>query len=704
MSQRAAPSTDSRRLTVAGLVLVALVALVYVPAALRNQFAFDDTRFIVENSSVLEPAGWRGWLAFLHDPHTVDMTSPHGIVRPLRTLEFALDHALFGLSPVAFHLHSVLWHAAAGVLALLLLHRLVGRVIPATIGATVWALHPMHVEAVAWISSRGDVAMGACVFGALLLVLRSDGRDRRLACALAVGAIAMLYKETAVVLPALVFAVRLMRPVEGPPGRVAPALRAALPFVAVSAGYLAYRGLVQVGETAHATSFVLGGSTAGTFSTMFRGMGAYLVSAVLPVRTDTDWYLTPTTSLWIPSALAWLAVLVALVATAIRTRARLPLVAAAITIYLFPLIPVANWPFQLGIPTAERFLYVSLLGLALIVAGAATRRRVIPAAVAAIFALGVISHAGTPDWYDDDTLMASAMTHGTSPRGPAWFAATRRERAVDSLTAAGDVADPDEAGRQRAAAIAELEISLDLAHESIRLWQRFEGVENSISDVVLNPQINAANTALYLGRFNEALWHSDRAIAANESKFPQPHYNRAIALVNLGRHAEAVRSIERAFELGTARDDRTTIRNLFRAADALTAAGALEDARHAYRLGRDAHPELTSMGLAHVDAAERAARARPVAPSIRAARLASVGVRPPSELRVAISNVALAEFVDGCAAERSGDDASALRHFVAAQESGDLPEEFDDRATSAVQRIRSGCAARPGERPQRPPQ
>jgi tetratricopeptide (TPR) repeat protein len=674
----------------AALMLLVLVAAVYLPGALQNGWAVDDTRFILENPHVLEPNGAAGWLAFLHDPHTVDPESPGGIVRPLRTLEFALDHAVFGLSPIAFHLHTLAWHLLGSVLVLLLLQRLVGATAPALVGAAVWALHPMQVEAVAWVSSRGDVAMGACTIGALVLELCSKGRDRWLAGALLCGALAMLYKETAVVLPLLVFAVRLVHPRSGPPGGIAGALLAAVPYAVLAAVYLVYRGSVQVGDTAHTSTFVLGGSTAGTFSTMFRAIGAYVTMALLPVRPDYDWYLNPSTSLLAPSALAWLAVLVALVVTAVRLRARTPLAAAAISLFLFPLIPVANWPFALGIPTSERFLYLSLLGVAVLVAAASRRGVLRAAATVAALAMAAISFDRTHDWQDDTTLLRTALRHDTSPRARAWFAAKEREAGLALDRQAAKSADTREKERLQGEALSRYESALDHAHRAIDLWHRFEKVTHVTSDVVTNPHINAANVALFLDRPGEALWHADRVLIIEPDRFPQPHYNRGMALLALGRPAEAVGAFEHALRLGTRRDDRVLQRRILTAGRACREAGAYEAARRAYRLVRTERPEATSRGLAEVDDAQREhASDSPIG----LARRAAAGAELSGVERQALPAGPLRQLALGCSAERRGDDREAVPHLRRALESGELPTDLRERAASAVTRIEAGCAA-----------
>lgn len=687
-----APDATAPRPALAALAVAVLVAVVYVPACLENQFAVDDARFILENPNVVAPSGWRGWLALLVDPTTLDPVSVGGIFRPLRTLEFAVDHQLFELSAAGYHLHTLAWHVAAAVLAFHLLHRLVGSVVPAFLGAAFWALHPMSVEAVAWISGRGDVAMGACTFGALLLELGSDGRDRRRLAALLTGAVAMLYKETAVVLPALVFAVRLVQPRTGRPGAILPALRAAVPYAVLAGLFVVLRVAVEPAGLEHAHTFVLGGSTEGTLSTSFRSIGAYVVMALLPVRSDFDWYLNPSTDLLQIGAVTWLALLVTLVVVAVRVRASRPWVAAAITLFLFPLAPVANWPFQLGIPTTERFLYLSLLGPALLVAGVAARAPVRRPLALGVLAMGAIAFQRTGDWDDDATLLGSALRHGTSPRAPAWFAAKEREAGVALDLEAARTEDAAEKERLAAEARARFERALELAHESLRLWHRFEKVSHSVSGVVVNPHINAANSALFLGQFGEALWHSDRALGANDWLFPQPYYNRAMALVELGRHAEAVASLEKALELGAVADSSVR-RRAIRCGEICTWAGAYDEAARAFRLVREAQPEVASRGLAAVDDAAAADRASPPDPVDLALRRAAVGAEVPAPLLDLVPPGPLRDFVAACQAERAGADGAALEMFERALAPATLPETAARRARLSVERIRAGCPA-----------
>jgi hypothetical protein len=98
----------------------------------------------------------------------------------------------------------------------------------------------------------------------VLFAIRSDGFDRFLALSLVAAAVAPLYKETALALPFVVAALRWTKLSRAP----------VWPYVAVVAAYFAYRHVVRGDAASNAPTFVLGGSLAGTFATMFRGLGS----------------------------------------------------------------------------------------------------------------------------------------------------------------------------------------------------------------------------------------------------------------------------------------------------------------------------------------------------------------------------------------------------------------------------------------------
>ena len=160
-------------------------------------FVFDDGHTIVENTGIRD-------LADLHAVFTSEYAG-----RPLLFLTFALNYAAGALDPFGYHLVNFLLHAATSFVVFLLLDNLLGREAVtgrrwALAGALLFAVHPMNVEAVTYISSRSEGLAAFFYYLAFLLAIAAGFRlNGKSLLALALFAAGLLTKETAVTLPAL---------------------------------------------------------------------------------------------------------------------------------------------------------------------------------------------------------------------------------------------------------------------------------------------------------------------------------------------------------------------------------------------------------------------------------------------------------------------------------------------------------------------
>src|SRR5262249_59190899 len=131
-------------------VLLAATLFVYSRALMCSFVEYDDAEYVTENPLVgrgLTLAGWRwAWTTF----HACNW-------HPLTWLSHMLDCQLFGLEPAAHHLTSVLFHLANTLLLFLVLRRLTATTWRPALVAALFALHPLHVESVAWVAERKDV-------------------------------------------------------------------------------------------------------------------------------------------------------------------------------------------------------------------------------------------------------------------------------------------------------------------------------------------------------------------------------------------------------------------------------------------------------------------------------------------------------------------------------------------------------------------
>ncbi len=197
----APPSQRDRhtRLAWSWLPLAAIVAaalLAYLPS-LSNGTIWDDDQYVTENKTL---RSWSGLAA------TWTQSTANPQYYPLVFTTFWIEYHLWGLHPLGYHLVNVLLHAASAVVLALLLRRL--GVAGALLAGLVFAVHPVHVESVAWITERKNVLSGLLYLLAATAYLRFDppqGGRRRwrlylLAAVLFAGA--LLSKTVTCTLPA----------------------------------------------------------------------------------------------------------------------------------------------------------------------------------------------------------------------------------------------------------------------------------------------------------------------------------------------------------------------------------------------------------------------------------------------------------------------------------------------------------------------
>src|SRR5262245_23229460 len=195
----------SRMPPLLSVVAIAVAAIAAHATTLTGDFVVDDRVLIVGNEAVRSAAEVPGYFARGMWPRSEIGVPDTALYRPFVLLTFFLAYQAAGLLPVAFHAVNIALHAANAVLVLLLLRRLAGASEgAAVVGALVFAVHPVHVESVGWISGVGDLLVTAFVVLAVWLYARPSllAYGGALAC----SACALLSKETGIVVPLLALA------------------------------------------------------------------------------------------------------------------------------------------------------------------------------------------------------------------------------------------------------------------------------------------------------------------------------------------------------------------------------------------------------------------------------------------------------------------------------------------------------------------
>lgn len=399
-----------------------LACAVFTPAA-RIGFRLDDGLQVLSNAAVRDfdlgaIVGGGYWANVRQAGVSYDPGSD--LYRPLTTLSVAISFALWGEDPVGYHCENIALHACAAVLVWMLM--LVWRIAraPALWIAVLFAIAPIHVEAIGSVVLRNELL--AAIFGLLFLRDFALGRTVRGSIWLM---LALLAKESAIALPfSAVLADRVFATVRGSRARFW--LRRYLPVACAVTIYLAARAavlgrLTLAPEAAYfgpAVTWPEVWATMATFALEYYVCGALFGAPLVADFTPQSY---PTASLADPPAIAalafWAVVIAASVWAAWRRRNR---IAAGVVLFLLWLAPTSNVLTRIGVLGAGRLVYLPQLGLAIAVVLAlhrvwqrCARWRVALAcaAVAAAAALVVRTERHLAVWQDELRFYDDLVQH-----------------------------------------------------------------------------------------------------------------------------------------------------------------------------------------------------------------------------------------------------------------------------------------------------
>jgi Flp pilus assembly protein TadD len=408
-----------------GVVLVVLTVAVYGQTVQQGFISFDDDDYITNNPVVQQGLTWEGVLWAFSAPHVYNW-------HPLTWLSHMLDVQLFGLDAGGHHLMSLLFHLANTLLLFIVLRSMTGALWRSGFVAALFALHPLHVESVAWVAERKDVL--STLFWMLTLwcyvaYVRKPGL-RRYWPVLLCFALGLLAKQMAVTLPFVLLLLDYW-PLKrlGPEGsaalsdwrRTVPLIREKLPLfaLAAAASVLIYLVQAETGLVKSAEAFPL----SVRLENSLYSYAAYLFKAFLPVHLAV-FYPHPGTAfpLWKAAGAAALLLLI----TALVLRSRKAYLAVGWFWYLGTLVPVIGL-VQVGLQgMADRYTYIPLIGIFImaawgipeLVARWPSRRVVLPAAaVAVIAALAILTWFQAGTWRSNVALYRHAVEVTT---GNAW--------------------------------------------------------------------------------------------------------------------------------------------------------------------------------------------------------------------------------------------------------------------------------------------
>jgi tetratricopeptide (TPR) repeat protein len=543
-------------LLAAGIALVAATVTVYAPAFSYGFVSIDDPRYVPDNPHVVGGLTWANVVWVFSS-----QWASYWI--PLTWVSYMLEVQAFGMRPDVMHVTNVALHAANTLLLFSWLRRSTGATGRSALAAALFALHPLHVESVAWITERKDVLSTFFLLLALHAYTKHVRQPSRSGYAAIVlwFVLGLLAKPMLVTLPLLLLACDIW-----PLGRVPlefgtaaarrrwrQAIREKWPLAMIGAAGAVVVVLTQRGAMALAAFVPLERRIANAIVST----AIYLWQTIVPVDLAVLYAYPEAIPAWqVGGALLLLAA-----ATFMLLRSRRPYLVAGWAWFLVALAPVSG-VIQVGIqPRADRFMYVPLIGLFaafswagwdVVRASPIMRRAAAGAAVLLVAVSGVGARHQVGYWRDSVTLWRRAADVTPGPGGAqAQFELARQLVETGQLAEAVEhyriaIQDkPDWGGAYGlmgiALALQGKQAEARLAYEdALRLDPEQPEIHNNLGVMI------AAE-----GRFEAALAHFDAAVRL-KPEFDAAGANLGLALERLGRPAEARRAFRAALAINPA--------------------------------------------------------------------------------------------------------------------------------------------------------
>ncbi len=388
--------------TLAAISLIIVCSIAVYANSLRGDFVCDDRPMLVNNPKI-------GDSRFLVESFTSGVWKNSNLdypdqflYRPLFLVNLYLNHRLWGSNAAGFHAMNLLLHVVNSMLVFFLIRRITlpDRLFPALGSALIFAVHPVHVESVSWISGATDLLATVFFLSAFLLYVRStaERRSATLVFSVALYVLALLSKEVSVVFIAIAMIHDWVydRKVR---------IRALIPFMLVTALYVLIRA-VALGKPAGVLSLSVAG-----FLRVPEFLCAYirLLIAPWPLRF---YFVLPEQGLVGPTAvLLCIGAVSALVLLAVRQRAFL----FGISWLFLALAPPLLIAFYRNPIIADRFLYLPSVGFVILVAlllermQAGYRQASLIVVIVIVLLSSVMTVSANSDWGNDEVFYRKAI-------------------------------------------------------------------------------------------------------------------------------------------------------------------------------------------------------------------------------------------------------------------------------------------------------
>ena len=533
-----------------------------------HDFTYDDRIWVLDDPRIWH---WDIWGFIFESGNRWPLVA--------RPLTFMLDYALFGLSPFGYQLHNMLWNSLCVVLVYFLLRKLTREATLSFFGALIFAIHPIHVEAVSNITNRKELLALAFVLIAFLCYVRflEEHQARKWLWFLGAGVfwgLGLCSKQVAVVLPALLVAYEMLL-VPRHQRFIAKNFLLLLGLIGIVSLLLLFYAFFVLDisnfQNSRVLTFTLKGylgdlTYPAMVATSARAFWSYIQLLVWPSGMCPNHLVELSPSfLEFRALLAWIG-LILYITIALAASLRWPLLAFGMLWFFIGFMPISNWVPSSYI-LADRYMFMPSVGYCIVLValgqaifqwlGRTHRQKAI--GIASVLAMTVtIGYASTTlaynqHWGNQETLMKYMLRcNPLSPQaynglGTYYHEQGQYAEAVRNFSRSIELGNLAAYGNRGNAyyQMRQYEAALNDYNQAINFQDYTRA--RSLKLTWVRP-FNNRGTLLYeLGEYEAALKDYERAISLNPD-WGDPYYNRGILYLAQHNYEKAVEDFTRALK------------------------------------------------------------------------------------------------------------------------------------------------------------
>lgn len=401
------------------LILFISAFLIYINS-LSNQFAFDDKGLILENKYTIEGTDLKE--IFTHNYRYGAGKTSDGLYRPLVNLSYVLNGHGEQPDPKPYHFFNILFNAFNSVLLFFIVKKLTGKITLAFISSLIFSLHPIHTESVANIAGRPEILF--CFFLFLSWISFIYFKNVYLSVLLSTSflLLGLLSKETAIVLPIIIILSDLI--IRKGLFNKEYLLKILVLFF-ISGLYLLIRWLIlNESSLGNVPNFydnqIFASNSIERISTALSVLFKYLTLLIFPLKMSSDYsYMSIPTlhNIFNPYSAAAIIIVLVLFYISFNYFKSFPELLIGLAIFTPPYLLVSNILFPIGTIAGERFMYLPLAGVSLILGSLFMNiikiNKIAGLLVLSIFLTGYSARTlvRNTDWYDDYSITKKDLSN-----------------------------------------------------------------------------------------------------------------------------------------------------------------------------------------------------------------------------------------------------------------------------------------------------